>query len=736
MSKSALVYADINPSAIDGSSIWMMSITEVLSRVFDRVTLLLKCTPTDYSLLESLSELENVFLDFPEADAAGESPIEHSISQCADRAEILVQQHATDVILVRGFDACNEFCLRPRLSKVLWSYVTDLPFPPSKISRNALNRLERISSRSAGLFAQTEASRAYLEALAKSAPGKVVLLPPMIPEAGFAEIEQIEPNSAKNFGQVTEPLQLVYAGKFAKDWKTLEMLDLPGELEKLGVAAKLNVVGSKVNNDKTDPEWRIQMLEALERAKSGEIVGVNYYGGLPRSETLSIIKKSHIGLGWRTAKLDSSLEISTKALEYSAAGVPPIINRTPDHELLLGREYPFFVDNNMNAADLAKHIKAKLDDIGIAGQKARGAVEYYSMSAAAKRLIKIWGLDRNTFVQFTTPQEPTKLLVASHDLKFAGELITQLQKDPRFEVRFDHWDSLHKHDEAAGREFAQWADAIFCEFAGPNLAFYSHAKPTHTKLFARLHGFEVRNKARWFKDVDFEQVDGIITVSEHYKAETEKFLPEISDRVLVLPNMIDCNDFDRAKSSGAQYVLGMVGMVPFLKRPDRALDLLEKLLDEDPRFVLRIRGRMPWDYPYVWNSSLEKNQYLDFFKKVTSNNKLRDHVVFDEFGTDMAAWLRGVGFVLSPSDVESFHLAPAEGMSSGAIPIVWNRPGAEAVFGPENVYNSYEDMVRRICDLRDNTYQRHSQNAKNYASKWDIRIVYEKWAGLFQGVDE
>jgi len=334
MSKVA-IYADINPNAIDGSSIWLMSITEVLSCVFDKVWLVLKTEPIDHKLVSAVEDLPNVQLDFPAAFPAGtapsKKPIELSIPQSADRIEELHREEVFDAIVVRGLDACNEFCSRRTVASRLWSYVTDLPFPPSRLSERGLNRLERIAGRSAGLFSQTESSRAYYEALAPSAPGKVCLLPPMIPDSAFAS-DDPAPRAENGV------LNLVYAGKFAREWKTLEMLELPAMLARLGVQARLKVVGEKINRSKAEPNWLSTMREAISAAKAGEYPGVEILGALSRAESLAVIESADLGIGWRTAELDSSMELSTKALEYAAAGTPPILNRNSDHESILGHE--------------------------------------------------------------------------------------------------------------------------------------------------------------------------------------------------------------------------------------------------------------------------------------------------------------------------------------------------------------------------------------------------------------
>lgn len=733
MSKVA-VYADINPNAIDGSSIWMMSITEVLSGVFEEVWLILKTQPIDRKLVSAVESLPNVFLDYPRAFPDGyeeaDKPFELSIPQVAKHIEELHLEESFDAIVVRGLEACHELSSLNSLSPHLWSYVTDLPFPPSKISQRGLTRLERIAVRSAGLFAQTESSRAYYEALAPSAPGKVYLLPPMIPDKAFAA----ENNVSDSKDGV---LKIVYAGKFAREWKTLEMLELPSMLAELGVESTLTVVGEKINRSKHDPDWLLSMRNAIERAKAGKYPGVQFLGALSRTESLAVIEASDIGIGWRTAELDSSMEISTKALEYSAAGTPPVLNRNSDHESLLGQDYEFFVTADTTVRELAKTIAANRNHLVEARKTAISAVQYFAMSNAIKRL-------RQVFSQSIELQQPgrevltdedtlTKLLISSHDLKFAGELISQLSSDDRFQVEYDHWESLHNHDISQSEKLEEWADTVFCEFAGPNLAYYSNNLGSGKRLISRLHGFEVRNKAGWFKDVDFSRVDKIITVSERYKEQALEFLPELEGKVDVIPNMIDTIDMDRPKLSDARFHIGLVGMVPFLKRPDRALSVLKHLLNQDDRYFLHFKGRMPWDYPYIWNDNLQRHQYLDFFSELNSDSQLLEHVVFDPFGTDIGSWMRGIGVILSPSEEESFHLAPAEGMASGAVPIVWDREGSQEIFGAENVYTSPEQIVRRLLDLRDpEIFEAASQRAKRTSKKWETSGIYEMWARVLE----
>jgi hypothetical protein len=53
-----------------------------------------------------------------------------------------------------------------------------------------------------------------------------------------------------------------------------------------------------------------------------------------------------IGWAWRHESLEhSTLELSTKVLEYAACGLAPLLARGPVNASLFGEAYPFFVDS-------------------------------------------------------------------------------------------------------------------------------------------------------------------------------------------------------------------------------------------------------------------------------------------------------------------------------------------------------------------------------------------------------
>lgn len=710
MSKVA-IYGDISPNVIDGSSIWLMSISTVLSRIFDEVHLQLKMPLENRRLITSLDDLENVVVHEPNAEL--------STKEAASAVEKLNNSVGLNAVVVRGFAACNDFAMKSRIAGLTWAYITDVPFPPTRLSDNNRNRLERIAARCRRLFAQTDAARSYLEAITPQAAGKVEIMSPMIPDSAFIELDV-------NSTVAPSELGLIYSGKFAEGWKTLEMLGIPQSLEALGVESKLTVIGDKYNRSKTDPSWLPRMQEAIRQADADPASRVNWLGALSRDESIEKMKFATLGLGWRSSELDSSLELSTKALEYGAVGVVPVINKTQDHLALFGEDYPFFVSGTDSVCEVAKVIASNLDRVHEARLVAHRVAKEYSMASAAERLEGVF--QRAGVLQDEKPGDGSvnRVLIASHDMKFMGELMDHLSRSPSFEVDLDHWETLHKHDANESKRLARRADTIFCEWAGPSLAWYSHNKPKGKKLVSRLHRFELDGP--WMSDIDWDNVDAMIFVSELYRRMALEQLPLKPEQCFVIPNAVDSSDFNRPKLPNARFTLGFVGMVPWHKRPDRALDLLERLLEEDDRYTLRFKGRMPWEYPYEWNKAVQKQLYLEFFKRIAGSTKLRQHVVFDPFGADIASWQRSIGFILSPSEVESFHMAPAEGMSARSVPIFWSRPGVEEIFGSQFLSPDLDAAVEKILKCRDlKVFESLGEEARESVLRWDPTVLMPMW---------
>lgn len=332
-------------------------------------------------------------------------------------------------------------------------------------------------------------------------------------------------------------------------------------------------------------------------------------------------------------------------------------------------------------------------------------------------------------------QEKT-ILLAGHDFKFAGELVQVLTSIPKVNLKYDAWERQLVQKVSQSDKCLRDADIIICEFASYNAVWYSWHKLPHQRLIVRFHGYELFQE--WIKDINVRNVDSFVFVSAFYRDKVVRELGWPVERTMVVPNMVDPVDLDRRKAVDARFHLGIAGIVPVLKRPDRALDLLERLLEADDRFVLHVRGRNPWDYAWMWRDPVIRDAYEGFYERLRDNPELLAHVAFDEFGPDMGQWFRRIGWMLSPSSRETFHLAPVEGMAGGAVPVVWEREGAREIFSSEWVHESTQeaaDYVLAAC-VSDLTYEAQAQAAREWSQRFTVEDVARTWVDVIFGAPQ
>jgi len=332
--------------------------------------------------------------------------------------------------------------------------------------------------------------------------------------------------------------------------------------------------------------------------------------------------------------------------------------------------------------------------------------------------------------QGTTTTDKLKVVVAGHDLKFFTPLLDYLRLQPDLEVRLDKWAALGKHDAGASRELAGWADVVVCEWCGPNAVWYSKHKRRGSRLLVRLHRFELTSP--YPAQVKIGAVSQVVCVSRHYARLTREQTGWPEAKVVTVPNGIDVAQLDRPKLDGARFHLGLIGIVPSRKRLDLALDVLEELRREDDRYLLFIKSGMPWEHWWVWQNPAERDHYASALRRVQRSPLLRGAVVFDDAGPDVAAWLRRIGFMLSTSDDESFHVAPAEGMASRAVPVLRHWPGAETIYDMRWIHRSPADMAAAIAALGDEADRRRAGDEAyaQAAAAFNLPGVCEAWRGL------
>lgn len=321
-----------------------------------------------------------------------------------------------------------------------------------------------------------------------------------------------------------------------------------------------------------------------------------------------------------------------------------------------------------------------------------------------------------------------KAVLAGSDFKFSSALLKELDSASDIKFVVDRAPSNSVVSRGRSTALAKWTDVVITEFLNEQAVWYSDNLPSNKRLIVHMHGYELYGSLA--DRINLDGVDQIVVPSEGYKAQVIEYRGWPETKLKVIPNSGSLDDLVRPKSPHAKFTLGLVGWVPSLKRIDRALDLLEVLISYDDRYALEVRGAPPWDYTWEWNTPAHRDTYIEVLRRLRSNTKLADHVTFSPFGPDVGNWLRGIGWMLSPSVRESFHLAPVEGMLSGAVPLVWERDGAADIFGVEWVLEDTSAVAKRVKDAarQEDGWETLSERAaRDAAERYSDTISRRLW---------
>jgi len=670
------LYGDVNLNIVDGSAIWLVSVAQLLDGIEGvRTTVLLKAPVERDVLSRALDEL-------PTVTAVEPQRILRDPVDAAARLESIDVTDRFDAIVLRGLRLCAAAANSPVLQGRLWVYLTDFPQQWDQLDLATRNTLAAIDDAAAILLCQTPRLRDYLEAVLRDGSAGTALLPPLVPPQFYERADSER-------GPADGPVRLLYAGKFAPGWGFLETVAALGDLVADGIDVELHVAGDKVHKPAHDPAFAPAVEAALESTPR-----LVWHGAVARDELPALVRTMDAALSPRSSWLDDSLELSTKILEYGASGLPVVLNRNAMQTELLGDDYPLYLDR---LEDLPDVLRLAVTDRSIretAAEATRRAAAGFSIEAASSRLAP----HVHRLQHHSRQGRATRLVVAGHDLKFLNRFLPWFERHG-CEIRIDQWGGHNKHDERHSRSLAKWADVILCEWSLGNAVWYSRHKHRDQRLVIRLHQQELSTPHPGALEVD--SIDKVITVSPWMDERINNEASFLRELVEVIPNAVDTLALDRPKLPGAQWTLGMLGFLPWLKRPDLAIDFLEHLLDRDDRYRLVIAGPLPWELDWLWARNEERTHFEGLFERVRQSAMLASRVSFDGRVSNVAAWLQKVGVVLSPSDSESFHLAMAEGMASRAVPVIVDRPGAALIFGDRWVHGPMSAATDDVLGLRD-----------------------------------
>lgn len=296
--------------------------------------------------------------------------------------------------------------------------------------------------------------------------------------------------------------------------------------------------------------------------------------------------------------------------------------------------------------------------------------------------------------------EPLHFLFNGHDFKFLTPVMNFVSSRPGVKVRtLTHAGHvLSDFDEA--QRLNEWADIVFCEWALGNAVWFSKHKRPGQLLIVRMHAQEYRAKLPFLAEIDWNAVDRFIVICPAGQKVALEKLPIARDRISLLYNPLDIfARFSVQRFPFSDFTLGFLGMVPWLKRPDLALDIFERCSSVDDRFHLRFKGKRPQDYPWMLSRKEEMANYHAFDTALEASPH-RNAVHFDEFDPEPGRWYAQCGFILSTSDYEGSHQSVAEGMAQGCIPVIRDWEGASPLYPERYLWHDTSEAVDAILSYR------------------------------------
>jgi glycosyltransferase involved in cell wall biosynthesis len=699
------LYGEVNMNLIDGSSVWLQSMAQMLTSLPEvEVTLLLRFAEERQVLTGPLHPHPRIELIDP---GSGPNPRGRlSPSEAVDALEALDAERHFDIVLLRGAKVTADACGRSDFHGRLWVYHLSESQPGAEAEQ-----LRRVAACADRVLCQTEAILALAEAAAPEYAGKLTLLPPMIPAPATSDpVPRAEGD---------QPLRLIYAGKFAPEYEFIEMLETFKRLRRSHPEAELHLVGDKIHNPADDPTFKPRAEAAL-----AETENIVWHGGVSREQVAELLREADVALSVRHPMMSRSKELSTKVLEYGAAGCAVLLNRTPLYEELLGAEYPLYASGPDEALVALQSVWEDPEVRVHAAERCRAAAEGFTFERVAADLEPY--LTRPTpRIQLSASEAKRRLVIAGHDFKFLSG-IPDRARVMGAEIREDSWVGHKEHDFQASEELLAWADVALCEWCLGNAVWYSEHVRDDQRLAIRFH--RVERTTDYPASVAIDRVSRVVFVGPHLLEEAADLYGWPREKLQLVPNAVDARALRRPKLPGSAFNLGMIGFVPAIKRIDRALDILELLRARDRRFRLIVKGKPPWAFAWMRQRDEERRMFQEAYGRIETAPLLRGAVSFEEHGPNIPAFLRKVGMIVSTSDYEGHQVVVAEGMASGCVPVILDRPGARQQYDPAWVHASPDDAAAAILRLvQTGQFEAEQRRAAEFADRWSLERIMPLW---------
>ena len=118
------------------------------------------------------------------------------------------------------------------------------------------------------------------------------------------------------------------------------------------------------------------------------------------------------------------------------------------------------------------------------------------------------------------------------------------------------------------------------------------------------------------------------------------------------------------------------------------------------------------------------------YKRIQTSKYLIDAVEFEGYTLTISEFYTKIGYVISPSDFESFHYTIADGVSSGNFPVIWPWEGADELYPEEWVIKDVEDaanvMIAHAASSKEDRLKGVGERFEVVRSRYDLEEVFPK----------
>ena len=235
MKRKILLYGDLSLNVVDGSSVWLSSLAKLLAEDKNNIVdILLKVNITNNIIVKDFIPYDNITLlnadeYIPKYNTVDTTNIVKIISEVDEYRDY-------SCIIVRGFEAVKQLVKNDTIASKLIPYLTDFCHIKENMQEEEKNILNFIYNKVNKFFVQTIQMKEYLKDVLGIDGNKFEILSPMIFQ-----------NTTKKV--LKESKTIVYAGKIAKDWNILELIEIMDELYKKDKEITLHMIGDKFNRD-------------------------------------------------------------------------------------------------------------------------------------------------------------------------------------------------------------------------------------------------------------------------------------------------------------------------------------------------------------------------------------------------------------------------------------------------------------------------------------------------------